>query len=82
MPRQPGWSWIDKPAGDVEAQEFRAFKHAIDAGVDFVMSEHIAVPSVTDGSELPASVEKKLATGWLRDRLGFRQRRSRLWLRP
>jgi beta-N-acetylhexosaminidase len=72
MPGNPGWSWINKPAGDVEAQEFKAFKHAIDAGVDFVMSEHIAVPSVTEGSELPASVEKKLATGWLRDRLGFK----------
>ncbi|HCS48285.1 MAG TPA: hypothetical protein DIW61_08540, partial [Candidatus Aminicenantes bacterium] len=68
----PGWSWINKPAAAVEAQEFKAFKHAIDAGVDFVMSEHIAVPSVTEGSELPASVEKKLATGWLRDKLGFK----------
>ena len=72
MPGKPGWSWINKPAADVEAQEFRAFQLAIDAGVDFVMSEHIAVPSVTDGSELPASVEKKLATGWLREKLGFR----------
>ena len=72
MPGKPGWSWINKPAGDVEAQEFRAFKLAIEAGVDFVMSEHIAVPSVTEGSELPASVEKKLATGWLRDKLGFK----------
>jgi beta-N-acetylhexosaminidase len=72
MPLSPLWSWINKPAADVEAQEFRAFKLAIDAGVDFVMSEHIAVPSVTEGSELPASVEKKLATGWLRDKLGFK----------
>jgi beta-N-acetylhexosaminidase len=71
MPGRPGWSWINKPAADVEAQEFKAFKMAIDAGVDFVMSEHIAVPSITDGSELPASVEKKLATGWLRGKLGF-----------
>jgi beta-N-acetylhexosaminidase len=72
MPDKPGWSWINKPAADVEAQEFTAFKLAIDAGVDFVMSEHIAVPSVTDGSDLPASVEKKLVTGWLREKLGFR----------
>jgi beta-N-acetylhexosaminidase len=72
MPGNPGWSWINKPAGDVEAQEFKAFKHAIDAGVDFVMSEHIAVPAVTEGSELPASVEKMLATGRLRDKLGFK----------
>ena len=72
MPRMPEFSWIPKPAAEVESQEFRAFKHAIDAGVTFVMTEHIAVPSVTDGSELPASVEKKLATGWLRDKLGFK----------
>jgi beta-N-acetylhexosaminidase len=71
MPGNPGWAWIDKPAAEVEAQEFRAFKHGIDAGVDFVMTEHIAVPSVADGSDLPASVEKKLVTGWLKGRLGF-----------
>lgn len=71
MPANPGWAWINKPAKDVETQEFAAFKHGIDAGVDFVMTEHIAVPSVTDGSELPASVEKKLVTGWLKGKLGF-----------
>jgi beta-N-acetylhexosaminidase len=72
MPQSPLWNWIAKPAEAVEAQEFQAFRLAIEAGVDFVMSEHIAVPSVTGGSELPASVEKKLATDWLRGKLGFR----------
>jgi beta-N-acetylhexosaminidase len=72
MPNYPDFSYINKSAQDVEAQEFRAFKLAIDAGVTFIMTEHIAVPSVTGGSEFPASVEKKLATGWVRDRLGFR----------
>ncbi|MFH1764923.1 MAG: glycoside hydrolase family 3 N-terminal domain-containing protein [Gemmatimonadota bacterium] len=71
MPANAPWTWINKPAPAVEAEDFRAFRDAIDAGVDFVMSEHIAIPSVTDGSELPASVEPKLASGWLRDRLGF-----------
>ncbi|MEW5900714.1 MAG: glycoside hydrolase family 3 N-terminal domain-containing protein, partial [Acidobacteriota bacterium] len=72
MPNMPDFSYINKPARDVERQEFRAFKQAIEAGVAFIMTEHIAVPSVTDGSELPASVEKKLATGWIRDKLGFK----------
>ncbi len=72
MPSLPDFNFIDKPAKDVESQEFRAFKHAIDAEVTFIMTEHIAVPSVTEGSDLPASVEKKLATGWIRDRLGFK----------
>jgi beta-N-acetylhexosaminidase len=71
MPGNEPWTWIDKSAGEVEARDFRGFKEAIDAGVDFVMSEHIAVPSVTDGSELPGSVESKLVSEWLRDRLGF-----------
>jgi beta-N-acetylhexosaminidase len=72
MPSFPPFNWIDKPAEAVENQEFRAFKLAIEAGVTFVMSEHIAVPSVTGGSDLPASVEPKLATGWLREKLGFK----------
>jgi beta-N-acetylhexosaminidase len=72
FPEHPGWAWIGKPAKDVQAQEFRAFKKAIDAGVDFVMTEHIAVPSVTEGSDLPASVEGKLVTGWLKGKLGFK----------
>ncbi len=71
MPDNAPWTWIDKPAQEVEEEDFRGFKEAIDAGVDFVMSEHIAIPSVTEGSLLPASVEEKLVSGWLRDRLGF-----------
>ena len=72
MPDNAPWTWNRKPADAVRTQEFVAFKHAIDAGVDFVMTEHVAVPSITGGSDLPASVEKKLATDWLRDSLGFR----------
>ena len=71
FPEFPDFRFIDKPAAQVESQEFRAFKLAIVAGVDFVMSEHIAVPSVAEGSSLPASVEGRLVTGWLRDKLGF-----------
>ncbi len=60
-----------KSAEAVVAEDFRAFQKAFEADVTYVMSEHIAVPSVTEGSDLPASVERKLATDWLRDRLGF-----------
>jgi beta-N-acetylhexosaminidase len=61
----------NKSAEAVEAEDFLAFRKAIEAGVTYVMSEHIAVPSVAGGSDLPASVEKALAKDWLRDRLGF-----------
>ena len=60
-----------KPAEQVEREDFLAFKKAIEAGVAFVMSEHIAVPSLTNGSDLPASVDRTLATVWLREKLGF-----------
>ncbi len=72
MPGAPEWSWINKPAEAYEAQESAAFKMGVDAGVDFIMSEHIAVPSIAGGSDLPASVEKKLATDWIRGKLGFK----------
>ena len=55
----------------MEKEDFFAFKQAIEAGVTFIMSDHIAVPSVTDGSMLPGSVEYKLATTWLKEKLGF-----------
>ncbi len=60
-----------KPAARVEVEDLAAFKRAIDAGVTFVMSEHIEVPSITDGSNQPASASAALATQWLRERLGF-----------
>jgi len=61
----------NKTAEKVENEDFLAFKKAIDAGVTYIMSEHIAIPSVTNGSDLPASVEKTMATFWLREKLGF-----------
>jgi len=71
MPDNAPWTWIDKTSEAVEAEDLLAFRIAVEAGVDFVMSEHIAIPSVTEGSRLPTSVEGRLASGWLRDRLGF-----------
>lgn len=71
-PAAPLFAWIDKPAAALESQEMAAFRSSVDAGVSFVMSEHIAVPSLTGGSDLPASVERKLAFDVLRGKLGFR----------
>ena len=60
-----------KPAERVIAEDLAAFEGAIQAGVAFVMSEHIAVPALSEGSDLPASMNRTLATHWLRERLGF-----------
>lgn len=70
-PAQPLFTMIKKSAPQMESEDLTAFKKAIEAGVPLVMTEHIIVPSLTDGSDFPASVERKLATGWLREKLGF-----------
>jgi beta-N-acetylhexosaminidase len=68
----PGFNYLPASAESLEQNEFKAFKYAVDAGVDFIMTEHLAVPAVTGGSPLPASMEPKLATGIIRDKLGFK----------
>ena len=70
-PAQPLFTMIKKSAQQMESEDLAAFKKAIEAGVPLVMTEHIVVPSLTDDSTLPASVERKLATVWLREKLGF-----------
>ncbi len=66
----PFWCWIDKSPERYEAEDLTRFADAIAAGVDFVMSEHIGVPSVT-GDDLPASVNPGLVQKILREKLGF-----------
>lgn len=71
-PAYPSFTVLDKGAAALDSNEFRAFRYGVDAGVDFMMTEHIAIPSVTDGSMLPASVEPKLIKGIIREKLGFK----------
>jgi beta-N-acetylhexosaminidase len=60
-----GWQRFDT----LELVPFRA---AIDAGVDVVMSAHIALPGLDPGESRPATVAPNILTGVLRDSLGFR----------
>jgi beta-N-acetylhexosaminidase len=59
------WSRLDS----VELVPFRA---AIAAGVDAVMSAHIALPMITGGDLRPGTVLPGVLTGILRDSLGFK----------
>ncbi|MEJ0056132.1 MAG: glycoside hydrolase family 3 N-terminal domain-containing protein [Bacteroidota bacterium] len=71
-PAYPSFTTINKSLAELNANEFKAFQYAVDAGVDFMMTEHIAIPAITDGSMLPASVEPRLVKGIMRDKLGFK----------
>ncbi len=55
-----------------DSLELVPFRAAIAAGVDAVMSAHIAVPSLNAGSRLPGTLASGVMTGILRDSLGFR----------
>ncbi|MBN2320596.1 MAG: glycoside hydrolase family 3 C-terminal domain-containing protein [Acidobacteria bacterium] len=55
----------------LDSVELVPFKSAIDAGVDAVMTAHIAVPKVTEDPEVPATLSREILTGLLRHTLQF-----------
>ncbi len=62
---------IDKTRQSLEANEFYPFKCLVDAGVDAVMVGHLAVPSLTGGKIVPATVSGTIVNKVLRQGLGF-----------
>ena len=61
---------LDRGLDDFRAFELKPFRAAIAAGVDMVMSAHLAVPRL-DSSGDPATLSRAVLTGLLRDELGF-----------
>jgi beta-N-acetylhexosaminidase len=51
--------------------ELAPFKSAISAGVDAIMTAHIAVPRLTGDSQMPATLSSGILDGLLRKSLGF-----------
>ncbi|MDR0310831.1 MAG: beta-N-acetylglucosaminidase, partial [Acidobacteriota bacterium] len=56
----------------LESIEFVPFRRAIEAGVDAVMTAHIAVPQLTKNKKTPATLSHEILTGVLKNSLGFR----------
>jgi beta-N-acetylhexosaminidase len=61
---------LDADRDRIEAVELQPFRTAIAAGVDAVMTAHLAVPAL-EPDNIPATVSNKILTGVLRDELGF-----------
>lgn len=55
----------------LEDVELRPFRAAIEAGVDGVMTAHLAVPALDPGPARPATLSPPILTGLLRNRLRF-----------
>lgn len=59
---------VDHDRDRLARVELRPFRAAIDAGIDMIMTAHVAVPSIGMG---PATVSRPVVTGLLREELGF-----------
>lgn len=62
---------IDSDLTRLEEVELLPFRQAISAGLDAVMTAHIALPQITKDRELPATLSKVLIADTLRKRMGF-----------
>lgn len=55
----------------LERVELAPFRRAVEAGIDAVMTAHVAFPAITGSRSEPATLSRAVLTGCLRDRLGF-----------
>jgi beta-glucosidase-like glycosyl hydrolase len=55
----------------LESVELAPFRSALAAGVDSVMTAHVAVPGITGEPETPATMSGRILTTLLRGKLGF-----------
>lgn len=63
---------ILKSKAEVGHQELFPFRELIKSGVDSVMVGHLAIPSLTGGEAIPATISKVIIQDVLRGALGFK----------
>jgi beta-N-acetylhexosaminidase len=63
---------ITAPWARFDTLELVPFRAAVGAGVDAVMSAHIAVPALDNGAQRPGTLSTAILTGILRDSLEFK----------
>jgi len=63
---------IDSTMERIEKVELHPFKRAIDAGVEAIMTAHIIFGAFDKDNPVPATLSKRILTGLLREKMGFR----------
>ncbi len=63
---------LTKTKEELEAEELFPFRYGIDKGVEMIMVGHLAVPALTGGKEIPASISRELITDLLKEEMGFK----------
>jgi beta-glucosidase-like glycosyl hydrolase len=62
---------LQKTKAELEAEELFPFQYGIDRGVEMIMVGHLAVPALTGGKDIPASISRELITDLLKGEMGF-----------
>ena len=62
---------LHKSKAELEAEELLPFQVGIDQGVEMIMVGHLAVPALTGGKNIPASISRELITDLLKGEMGF-----------
>jgi len=57
---------------ELQAEELFPFQYGIDRGVELIMVGHLAVPALTGGENIPASISRELITDLLKGEMGFK----------
>ncbi|MFL0684760.1 MAG: glycoside hydrolase family 3 protein [Algoriphagus aquaeductus] len=63
---------LHKTKAELEAEELLPFQYGIDRGVEMIMVGHLAVPALTGGKDIPASISRELITDLLKAEMGFK----------
>jgi len=63
---------LHKTKAELEREELLPFQMGIDQGVELIMVGHLAVPALTGGKNIPASVSRELITDLLKGEMGFK----------
>lgn len=65
-----GMPVVNKKLEELKQTELYPFERAVEAGIPAIMSTHIRFPAM-EPENLPATLSKKILTGYLREQLGF-----------
>ncbi len=63
---------LNKTKAELEAEELLPFQVGINQGVEMIMVGHLAVPALTGGKNIPASISRELITDLLKGEMGFK----------
>jgi len=62
---------ISKTKEELQNEELAPFQYGINHNVEMIMVGHLAVPSLTNGKEISASISREIITGLLKEEMGF-----------